>query len=155
MSGEQRDLVLFSHSQTRLNLSERMKRMFTNNPEAVAILRSPAADGVQCVQPLFELDYDLAPVHTHEKNGVRVEPWYADTGAPFHVTDSLACMTDLQPCQKSVKRIGGVSVEMDLAGTVEFTTKFVHGCTTCYTLLTWGTIYFLQTQSLMASHGII
>ena len=76
-SGEQRDLVLFSHSQTRLNLSERMKRMFTNNPEAVPILRSPAADGVQCVQPLFELDYDLAPVHTHEKNGVRVEPWYA------------------------------------------------------------------------------
>ena len=72
-SGEQRDLVLFSHSQTRLNLSE---RMFTNTPQVVPILRSLAADGVQCVQPLFELDGDLAPVYTHEKNGVRVEPWY-------------------------------------------------------------------------------
>ena len=70
-SGEQRDLVLFSHSQTRLNLSE---RMFTNTPQVVPILRSLAADGVQCVQPLFELDGDLA--NTHEKNGVRVEPWY-------------------------------------------------------------------------------
>ena len=60
-SGEQRDffLVLFSHSQTRLNLSE---RMFTNTPQVVTILRSLAADGVQCVQPLFELDGDLAPV---------------------------------------------------------------------------------------------
>ena len=72
-SGEQRDLVLFSHSQTRLNLSE---RMFTNTPQVVPILRSLAADGVQCVQPLFELDGDLVPVYTHEKNGVRVEPWY-------------------------------------------------------------------------------
>ena len=72
-SGEQRDLVLFSHSQTRLNLSE---RMFTNTPQVVPILRSLAADGVQCVQRLFELDGDLAPVYTHEKNGVRVEPWY-------------------------------------------------------------------------------
>ena len=70
-SGEQRDLVLFSHSQTRLNLSE---RMFTNTPQVVPILRSLAADGVQCVQPLFELDGDLAPMYTHEKNGVRVEP---------------------------------------------------------------------------------
>ena len=61
-SGEQRDLVLFSHSQT---LSE---RMFTNTPQVVPILRSLAADGVQCVQPLFELDGDLAPVYTHEKN---------------------------------------------------------------------------------------
>ena len=52
-SGEQRDLVLFSHSQTRLNLSE---RMFTNTPQVVPILRSLAADGVQCVQPLFEFD---------------------------------------------------------------------------------------------------
>ena len=34
-SGEQRDLVLFSHSQTRLNLSE---RMFTNTPQVVPIL---------------------------------------------------------------------------------------------------------------------
>ena len=25
---------------------------------------------------LFELDGDLAPVYTHEKNGVRVEAWY-------------------------------------------------------------------------------
>ena len=66
-SGEQRDLVLFSHSQTRLNLSE---RMFTNTPQVVPILRSLAADGVQCVPPLFELDGDLAPVYTHEKNGV-------------------------------------------------------------------------------------
>ena len=45
-SGEQRDLVLFSHSQTRLNLSE---RMFTNTPQVVPILRSLAADGVQCL----------------------------------------------------------------------------------------------------------
>ena len=51
-SGEQRDLVLFSHSQTQLNLSERMKRMFTNTPQVVPILRSLAADGVQCVQSL-------------------------------------------------------------------------------------------------------
>ena len=72
-SGEQRDLVLFSHSQTRLNLSERMFT-FTDTPQVVPILRSLAADGVQCVQPLFELDGDLAPVYTHEKNGVRVEP---------------------------------------------------------------------------------
>ena len=48
-SGEQRDLVLFSHSQTRLNLSE---RMFTNTPQVVPILRSLAADSVQCVQTL-------------------------------------------------------------------------------------------------------
>ena len=48
--GEQRDLVLFSHSQTRLNLSE---RIFTNTPQVVTILRSLAADGVQCVQPLL------------------------------------------------------------------------------------------------------
>ena len=47
-SGEQRDFFfgLFSHSQTRLNLSE---RMFTNTPQVVSILRSLAADGVQCV----------------------------------------------------------------------------------------------------------
>ena len=51
-------------------------------------MRLLAADGVQCVQPLFELDGDLAPVYTYEKNGVRVEPWYADTGAPFHMTAS-------------------------------------------------------------------
>ena len=61
-SGEQRDLVLFGHSQTQLNLSERMKRMFTNTPQVVPILRSIAADGVQCVQPLFEFDGDPAPV---------------------------------------------------------------------------------------------
>ena len=54
-SSEQRDLVLFSHSQTRLNLSERMKRMFTNTPQVVPILRSLAADGVQCVEPLLNL----------------------------------------------------------------------------------------------------
>ena len=63
-SGEQRDLVLFSHSHTRLNLSE---RMFTNTPQVVPILRSLAADSVQCVQSLFELVGDLA--NTHEKNG--------------------------------------------------------------------------------------
>ena len=63
-SGEKRDLVLFSHSQTRLNLSE---RMFTNTPQVVPILRSLAADSVQCVQSLFELVGDLA--NTHEKNG--------------------------------------------------------------------------------------
>ena len=50
-SGEQRDFVLFSHSQTRLNLSERMKRMFTNTPQVVPIL-SLEADSVQCVQTL-------------------------------------------------------------------------------------------------------
>ena len=48
-SGEQRDLVLFSHSQTQLNLSE---RMFTNTPQVVPILRSLAADSVQCAQTL-------------------------------------------------------------------------------------------------------
>ena len=48
-SGEQRDLVLFSHSQTRLNLSE---RMFTNTQQVVPILMSLAADSVQCVQTL-------------------------------------------------------------------------------------------------------
>ena len=49
-SGEQLDLVLFSHSQNRLNLSE---RMFTNTPQVVPIfLRSLAADSVQCVQTL-------------------------------------------------------------------------------------------------------
>ena len=42
-SGEQRDLVLFSHSQIRLNLSE---RMFTNTPQVAPILRSLAADSV-------------------------------------------------------------------------------------------------------------
>ena len=47
--GQQRDLVLFSHSETRLNLSE---RMFTNTPHVVPILRSLAADSVQCVQTL-------------------------------------------------------------------------------------------------------
>ena len=48
-NGEQRDLVLFSHSQNRLNLSE---RMITNTPQVVPILRSLAADSVQCVQTL-------------------------------------------------------------------------------------------------------
>ena len=72
-SGERRDLVLFSHSQTRLNLSE---RLFNNTPQVFPILRSLAADSVQCVQSRFELDGDFAPVYTHEKNGVRAEPWY-------------------------------------------------------------------------------
>ena len=48
-SGEKRDMVLSSHSQTRLNLSE---RMFTNTPQVVPILRSLAADSVPCVQTL-------------------------------------------------------------------------------------------------------
>ena len=111
--------------------------MFTSTPQVVPILRSLAADGVQCVQPLFELDGDLAPVYTHEKNGARVEPWYADTGAPFHMTDSLACMTDLQPCQKSVKGIGGVNVEIDLAGTLElvFVTAHNEVCTRLHDVL--------------------
>ena len=30
------------------------------------------------------------------------EDWYADTGTAFHMTDSLACMKDLKPCQKNV-----------------------------------------------------
>ena len=39
------------------------------------------------------------------------EDWYADTGTAFHMTDYLACMTDLKPCQKNVNGIGGVSCE--------------------------------------------
>ena len=35
------------------------------------------------------------------------EDWYADTSTAFHMSDSLACMKDLKPCQKNVNGIGG------------------------------------------------
>ena len=47
------------------------------------------------------------------------EDWYADTGTAFHMTDSLACMKDLKPCQKNVNGIGGVSCEVEFSGTLE------------------------------------
>ena len=47
------------------------------------------------------------------------EDWYADTGTTFHMTDSLACMKDLNPCQKNVNGIGGVSCEVEFSGTLE------------------------------------
>ena len=40
-------------------------------------------------------------------------------GTAFHMTDSLACMKDLKPCQKNVNGIGGVSCEVKLSGTLE------------------------------------
>ena len=43
------------------------------------------------------------------------EDRYADTGTAFHMTDSLACMKDLKPCQKNVKGIGGVSCEIEFS----------------------------------------
>ena len=53
------------------------------------------------------------------------------------MADSLACMTDLQPCQKSVKGIGGVSVEIDFAGTLElvFVTAHNEVCTRLHNVL--------------------
>ena len=47
------------------------------------------------------------------------EGWYADTGTAFHMTNSLACMKDLKPCQKNVNGIGGVSCEVEFSGTLE------------------------------------
>ena len=47
------------------------------------------------------------------------EDWYADTGTAFHMTDSLACMKDLKPCQKNVNEIGGVSCKVEFSGTLE------------------------------------
>ena len=35
------------------------------------------------------------------------------------MTDSLACMEDLKPCQKNVNGIGGVSCEVEFSGTLE------------------------------------
>ena len=47
------------------------------------------------------------------------EDWYANTGTAFHMTDSLACMKDLKPCQKNVNGIGGVSCEVKFSGKLE------------------------------------
>ena len=47
------------------------------------------------------------------------EDWYADTRTTFHMTDSLACMKDLNPCEKNVNGIGGVSCEVEFSGTLE------------------------------------
>ena len=35
------------------------------------------------------------------------------------MTDYLACMKDLKPCQKNVNGIGGVSCEVEFSGTLE------------------------------------
>ena len=44
------------------------------------------------------------------------EDRYADTGTDFHMTDSLACIKDLKPCQKNANEIGGVSCDVELSG---------------------------------------
>ena len=57
------------------------------------------------------------------------ERWYADTGTAFHMTDSLACMEDLKPCQKNVNGIGGVSCEIEFSRTLELVTlELVFDC---------------------------
>ena len=38
------------------------------------------------------------------------EDWYADTGTAFYMTEYLACMKDLKPCQKNDNGISGVSI---------------------------------------------
>ena len=47
------------------------------------------------------------------------EDWYVDMNNAFHITDSLACIKDLKPCQKNVNGIGGVSCEVEFFGTLE------------------------------------
>ena len=46
------------------------------------------------------------------------EDWYADTGPAFHMTDFLAFMKDLKPCQENVDGIGGVSCEVEYSRTL-------------------------------------
>ena len=86
--------------------------------------------------------------------------WYADTGTAFHITDSLACMKDLKPCQKNVNGISGVSCEVEISRTLElvFVTADSEFSVELKNVLyspNLGYNFFYPSAGLMASHGMV
>lgn len=88
------------------------------------------------------------------------EEWYGDTGAPYHLTDSLRCMRDLTPVNFNVSGIGGVTCDVSLRGnlTVVFVTEedeYVAELKDVLYALTSGTTCFPPVRSLMERVGIV
>ncbi|CAN0510066.1 unnamed protein product, partial [Discosporangium mesarthrocarpum] len=82
-------------------------------------LRSPAVkkDLVAYYEALFKCLVATNECHEAPLKRQRVvEEWFADTGAPLHMTDSLDCMKNIEPCHKSVKGVGDATCEVALKG---------------------------------------